>query len=103
MTERGYTRRLHETIDSIRGCICPEEFEHDGKCQNALRDKKQMKCQPCSQGWHYPYPCSGFVSKGYLNLSTQCERCGWDSGDHPLTEERRALLIDSRTRRAVNT
>lgn len=80
--ERGYTRVWHEAPGAIRGCVCPEDFEHDGKCQNALRGKKEAKCQPCSQGWHFDFPCERYVTKSMTIHVTQCNRCGWDSAEH---------------------
>lgn len=92
---------MHESGE--RGCVCPEDFDHDGKCQNSLRGKKEAKCPPCSQGWHHPYPCDRYVEKGFKIASTQCDRCGWDSAEHPMTEAMRALQVDARTRYARNT
>lgn len=80
IADHGYTTVIHR--DGPRGCICPEEFDHGGKCQNGLRDKKQTKCIPCSQDWHWPWACQAYVSKGITVHSTQCATCGWDSGEH---------------------
>lgn len=103
MPEYGYTKRMHKERQ-YTGCQCPEDFEHDGKCQNALRTKDSFKCAPCSQGWHHPYPCTEYVPKGFKTLTFQCDRCGWDSAEHVVTEEGRAMVIDSRTRpRTANT
>lgn len=95
MAERGYTK-ADGAKDRPRGCLCPEEFDHGGKCQNGLRGDKYAKCQPCSNDWHHPWPCGAFKSKGYLTLTTACDTCGWDSAEHPLTDEQRAMVIDSR-------
>jgi hypothetical protein len=98
MAERGYGKAMHKdaTLDQ---CQCPEEFEHDGKCPNRTRERKAYKCQPCSSGWHHPFSCQQYVSKGYLTLNTQCDRCGWDSSEHPITERQRELVIDAQWKR----
>lgn len=98
MTERGYSKRLHADPDATRGCECPEDFDHDGKCQNALREKKAYKCQPCSMGWHLPWSCSRFVEKDRLTLSTVCRLCGWDSSEHPIPDSQRRLMVDEKKR-----
>lgn len=97
MTQRGYTRALTDFAGG-KGCVCPEEFEHDGKCPNGLRERDSAKCAPCSSGWHLPYPCNEFVpkSKGQTIFSTQCARCGWDSIEHPLPDDLRALEVPLR-------
>lgn len=97
--DRGYQQRLHDDPASVRGCICPEDLEHDGKCQNALRGKKVMKCQPCSQGWHYAYRCAEYKIKDWpgVYLTTQCDRCGWDQGEHALTEAQRKVIWQKRS------
>lgn len=95
---RGYTKRLHTDPKAPRGCVCPEEFEHDGKCQNALSGPKNAKCKPCSAGWHFDGACGQkFQLKPFGNPSTQCDRCGWDLADHPLTERERALIWQRRS------
>ncbi len=93
---RGYRRGEQS---GPKGCICPEELEHDGKCQNGLRDPKAAKCPPCSQGWHFDGPCKEFKAKGGSGpmYSTQCDLCGWDLGEHPLTESQRALIWQRRS------
>lgn len=91
MTARGYTKALHVDKSAPRGCQCPEDFDHDGKCQNALSERKAYKCAPCSSGWHLDTGCVKYVPKGFKTLTTQCDRCGWDSADHVLTDEMRAL------------
>lgn len=98
MADRGYTK-ADAAPDRPKGCLCPEEFDHDGKCQNGLRGDKYAKCQPCSADWHHPWPCQMFKSKGVLTLTTACDTCGWDSAEHPLSEELRALQIDARIKR----
>jgi hypothetical protein len=97
--ERGYTRADHASKELARGCECPEDFDHDGKCQNALRTKNSYKCPPCASGWHHPYPCEEYESKGLLTLNTQCDHCGWDSAEHPVSERHRALMVDARWKR----
>jgi hypothetical protein len=34
-----------------------------------------------------------------LTLNTQCDRCGWDSSEHPITERQRELVIDAQWKR----
>jgi len=87
---------MHEKQE-FTGCGCREEFEHDGSCQNALREKKSALCQPCSQGWHHPYPCPEYVPKTPRHLTFQCDRCGWDSAEHAATEEQMQRFLSSKT------
>lgn len=101
MTQRGYGTTLHR--EGPKGCICPEEFDHDGKCQNSLESSKHAKCKPCSSGWHFAKSCNRYVTKDYKTVSTQCDRCGWDSSEHPLTEGMKAIQLDARTRYARDT
>jgi hypothetical protein len=82
LAERGLTRDANAKAEYGRTCGCREDFDHDGACQNAIREKKSMICQPCSQEWHLTGPCTEYVSKGYPTLTTQCDRCGWDSSEH---------------------
>lgn len=99
MPELGYSKRLHQEAPAGRGCVCTEELEHDGPCQNALREKKWAMCTPCSQGWHWSGACDDYQTKGFKSLSFQCDRCGWDSAEHVEPERIRALIIDSRAKR----
>lgn len=56
-----------------------------------------MLCQPCSQKWHHPWPCPEYQTKGYPIYTTQCDRCGWDSSEHPLTEEQVQRFLSTKT------
>ena len=104
MAEHGYTKHLHREAPFGRSCICPEDFEHDGPCQNAIREKKSAKCTPCAHGWHFPYPCNKYISKGYKTVWTECATCGWDSAEHADVQASfRELTVDSRVRRSQHT
>lgn len=88
MPERGFTGG-HGGAE----CHCDEDFEHGGPCHNTIRGKDYWKCQPCSVGWHFPFPCPGYLSPGLPTLTTQCQTCGWDSANHPFKE---GLVVDAR-------
>jgi hypothetical protein len=97
--EHGFSVRWKDAEGAVFGCICPEEFDHDGKCPNPLRTKKEAKCPPCSQDWHHEYPCKAYLSKGFTIASTQCDTCGFDSAEHQLTDHQRAIMVDARAYR----
>lgn len=89
--DHGYTRIMHADSALAQACICPEDFEHDGRCQNRVR-AKHVKCPPCSHGWHFEGPCSRYKEKGHLVHSTVCDTCGWDSAEHRLSESQRRFM-----------
>lgn len=89
----GYTRRHHENGEAPTGCSCPEDLEHGGPCQNRRRSTRHSKCVPCSEGWHYPFPCNQFVQKPWpmsltVHRYTYCDTCGWDDSEHADVQER---------------
>lgn len=88
MTSRGYPLER-----SGPPCSCDDMF-HDGKCGKTTRDKHHTMCSPCGAGWHWPEHCPEFVRKTFWHLDTTCDRCGWDSSEHPYNDRR--LVVDSR-------
>lgn len=63
--------------DLTEPCQCPDCA---GEC-TSLISKKWVMCRPCAKGFHVA-PCEAFVEPFPAHMLVECERCGYEKGEH---------------------